>query len=102
MIAPPVVVFRSTPDVIPEIANVVEVAFVLDAFVNIAVEALEAPIGVELMVALDIEDENVPLVIVPTVARLARVVMLGRDVVAESRLSKRVFVQNRLDVPSER
>ena len=42
---------------------------------------------------------QVPEVIVPKVARLARVVIFGRVVVAESRLSKRVLVQYKL-VPS--
>jgi hypothetical protein len=109
-------VARTTPERAPTlrlpVRNVVEVALVVVAFVNTAVDALVAPIGVLLTVPPSIVSPfamyvsaitlacHVPLVIVPTVAKLASVVKPGSVVVAESRLSKRVFVQYTFDVPS--
>ena len=44
-----------------------------------------------------VEPLQVPEVIIPTVAMFAKVVMFGSVVVADKRLSKRSFVQNKLD-----
>src|SRR3989344_6124684 len=50
MIAPPVVVFKSEPEEMEEMAEFVEVALVVVARVNTPVDAVEAPIAVELIV----------------------------------------------------
>src|SRR3989344_3836653 len=50
MIAPPVVVFKSEPEGMEEMAKFVEVALVVGARVNTPVDAVEAPIAVELIV----------------------------------------------------